>query len=92
MNWKNEEQYPDFTAEEAMFRVMHPETEQARRLDDGGCLRLVEAIVRQAVEDHLNAKRTAETEAFFRSDYFRCLTGMNGETVIRLIRKEMSEE
>ena len=30
-----------------------------------------------------------ETEAFFRSDYFRRLTGLSGEAVLRMIRKEM---
>ena len=92
MNWKNEEQYPDYTAGEAMFSVMHPDTERAGMLDDEGCIRLAAAIIRQAMEDHLLAGRKAETEAFFRSGFFRRLTGMNGHTVLRLIREEMRKK
>ena len=101
MNWRNEEQYPDRTAAEAMIRVMGPAEDRSALLHDDGCRLLVQAIVRQAVEDHLHAlwqsarfgpERLTETEVFFRSGYFRCLTGLNGEAVLRLIRKEADAE
>ena len=102
MNWKNEEQYADYTAAEAMLRVMGPGSERADLLNDDGCRALVEAVVRQAVWDHMcalrrrhsraAAERAGETERFFRSDYFTRLTGVNGEVILRLIRKEMKNE
>ena len=102
MNWRNEEQYADYTAAEAMLRMLGPSAEESDRLDDEGCRLLIEAIVRQAVEDHVGALRDlparraacrlAETNRFFLSDYFRGLTGMDGKRILRLIRKEVNEE
>ena len=89
MIWKNGEQYADFTAGEAMFRVMGPVTDRSGSLDDGGCRLLVEAIIRQAVEDYARAEWAGEAEAFFRSEHFRVLTGLNGEAFLRLVWKEM---
>ena len=65
---------------------------------DSGCVRLIEAIVRQAAKDYLraakcrNSRRRAarmrEAAGFFRSDYFRRLTGTDGEKILKRIRKE----
>ena len=67
-------------------------------LYDSGCIRLIEAIVRRAAEDHLSAlrrlpdpraeARVRETAAFFRSAYFSRLTGVRGDSLLRKIRKE----
>ena len=38
------------------------------------------------------AERKEETERFFRSEFFTRLTGLNGDTVLRLVRKEMSRK
>ena len=67
-------------------------------LYDSGCMLLIEAIVRRAAEDHLAAlgrrqdRRTAarirETAAFFRSDYFSRLTGMQGSRILEMILRE----
>ncbi len=91
MNWMNEEQYPDYTAEEAIFRIMCPVSERAALLDDKGCLLLIEAVIRQAVEDYGSAKWMNEVESFFRSEYFHLMTGVKGDRFILLMRKEMRE-
>ena len=67
-------------------------------LYDSGCIRLIEAIVRRAAEDHLAALRRApnrralarmrETAGFFRSDYFCRLTGLQGDRLLRKIVEE----
>ena len=67
-------------------------------LYDSGCMLLIEAIVRRAAEDYLNAlrhlpnrraaARVREITAFFRSGYFSRLTGVQGENLLRRIRKE----
>ncbi len=99
MNWNIEEQYPDNTAAQAMVRVLVRDRDALDALDDGGCVRLVGAIVRQAAEDYaaalrglpddIAARQLRETEAFFRSEYFRRLTSLNGDGILRRIRKEM---
>lgn len=65
---------------------------------DSGCMLLIEAIVRRAAEDYLAARRrlpnrraaarVRETTAFFRSAYFSRLTGVQGDALLRRIRKE----
>ena len=103
MNWRNEEQYPDWTAAEAMSRVMVRRAGGPDDLDDDGCRSLVEAVVRLAVEDYARALRALpfrssaaallkETAAFFRSEHFRRLTSLNGDALIRMIRKEVRKE
>lgn len=67
-------------------------------LYDSGCMLLIEAIVRRAAEDHLAvfrrlpdrraAARVRETTAFFHSDYFSRLTGMQGSRLLRKIVRE----
>ena len=67
-------------------------------LYDAGCMCLIEAVVRRAAEDYLSAlrrlprrkaaSRLRETEAFFRSDYFCRLTGVQGDRLLRRIREE----
>ncbi len=62
------------------------------------CRLLVEAIVRRAAGDYLaamrrkrsrkSAARMREVAGFFRSDYFRRLTGADGELLLEKIRKE----
>ena len=99
MLWKNEEQYSDYTAGEAMFRVLSRHPDDPGAGDDTGCRLLIAAVVRQAVEDHLRALRELpfrgaesaleETTAFFMSDFFYRLTGLRGDAVLRLIRREV---
>ena len=70
-------------------------------LYDSGCIALIEAIVRRAAEDYLAAlrqlpgrraaARVRETSAFFRSDYFRRLTGTDGERMLQMIRREVKK-
>lgn len=98
MIWNNAEHYPDTTAAEAMIRVMYRSPEELDTLDDDGCHRLIGAVVRRAVEDHYNAlkqlpdpaaaRRAKETASFFRSEYFRLLTGLDGRKILELIRRE----
>ncbi len=67
-------------------------------LSDSGCISLIEAIVGQAARDYLNAARSRksrraaarmrEAAGFFRSDYFRRLTGTDGELILKRIQKE----
>lgn len=66
--------------------------------DSAGCMRLIEAVVRQAAEDYLRAlrrlprpgavKTVRETTAFFRSDYFLRLTGADGKKILAKIKEE----
>lgn len=98
MYWYNEEQYPDDTARAAMIRVMVRSEDELDLLDDDGCHLLIQAVVRQAVEDHYHAllhlpdpdarRCLKETAAFFRSEYFYLLTGLDGRKILDLIRKE----
>ena len=102
MLWKNEEQYEDYTAGQAMFHVMVPDADRWDALDDEGCLRLTVAILRRAAADHAAALRRLpnpaavclkrETEAFFRSEFCRLLTGMRGKELLGILEKEMEEE
>ena len=102
MLWKNEEQYEDYTAGRAMFHVMVPDADRWNALDDEGCMYLTVAILRRAAADHAAALRMLpdpvgirlkrETEAFFRSEYCRLLTGMRGEKLLKILEKEMEEE
>ena len=65
---------------------------------DSGCISLIEAIVKQAARDYLlaargrksrrAAARMREAAGFFRSDYFRRLTGTDGDCILDRIRKE----
>jgi hypothetical protein len=96
MDWRNSEHYPDPTAALAMSAAA--DRPEADALDAGGCERLSEAVVRLAAEDYLCALRhlpqaraqraREEIEAFFRSPYFRRLTGLRGDVILRKIRKE----
>ena len=79
------------------------QTKERRRTElyDSGCSALIEAIVRRAAEDYLAAlrqlpgrraaARVRETSAFFRSDYFRRLTGTDGERMLQMIRREVKK-
>lgn len=67
--------------------------------------RLANAIVLQAVEDYRTAlkclnrnpeNRTAladrrEIERFFRSDWYKCLTDVDGEMIIQKLNEEVGE-
>ena len=98
MIWYNQEQYPDTTASEAILHVTGHGPEALEALDDDGSHQLIGAVIRLAVEDHYNAlrqlpdpgaaRRAKETAAFFRSEYFRLLTGLDGRKLLELIRKE----
>lgn len=76
--------------------TMNPE------LSDSGCLSLIEAIVSQAARDYLHAAkgrnsrrraaRMREAAGFFRSAYFRRLTGTDGTYILKQIRKEAGLE
>ena len=101
MDWRNSEHYPDTTAAEAMSRVMGPDPWEHDELDGNGCHDLIEAVVRKAVEDYAATlrqsgpaalRRRAEAEAFFRSEYFRRLTGMDGLRILRMVRKVVEQE
>lgn len=65
-------------------------------LDNAGCQRLVEAIVKQARMDVLNSKpgsvvRT-DAENFFRSEYFTLLTGFDGKPMVKVLQDEYEEK
>ena len=104
MYWNNAEQYPDYTAWEAMLRASSRFPDGPDTLDDRGCMLLICAIVRQAVEDHDRAvrllprpfaqKQVSETEAFldsfFHSGFFRCPASMGTDRILPLLRKEMT--
>ena len=47
MDWKNTEQLPDFTAGEAMCRVMIRDPQRLDAIDSEGCRLLAEAVARQ---------------------------------------------
>ena len=52
---------------------------------------LANAIILKAVKDYRQSKcecTTEEIERFFRSGWFRVLTNINGEQLIRDLRKE----
>ena len=59
---------------------------------------LANAIVEQAVKDYRAAKRTgnsgriASIRRFFRSDWFRTLTDVDGEYLIRKLDKEAEND
>lgn len=64
---------------------------------------LANAIIIQAVKDHRRAQRVlkthprhiaakkikAETESFFRSDWYRALTNVDGEVLIKRLNSEV---
>ena len=101
MDWRNAEHYPDTTAAEAMASVMEADPWACDELDGEGCHALIDAVVRSAVEDYAAALRRTgpaalrkqeEAESFFRSEYFRRLTGMDGPRIIRMVRKVVEQE
>ena len=56
---------------------------------------LANAIVLQAVKDYRQREaphEISEIEAFFRSDWFHVLTQIDGEWLIRKLRKEKAHE
>ena len=99
MDYYNAEHYADRTAAEAMRNVME---ERTVFLDEEGCLRLAEALVKLAVEDYLRARRCLpcrsarerirEIEDFFLSEHFRCLTGLDGRTILNIVRREAKKQ
>lgn len=64
-------------------------------LDTNGCMRLVEAIVKQARADVLSAKPGSvvrrDAENFFRSEYFMGLTGFDGRPMLKVLQDEYEE-
>ena len=100
--WFNQEQYPDPTAGEAIVRVLHPEPASPPALNEEGCLRLAEALVRLAAEDYLRAwrclpcrsarKRIGEIEEFFLSEHFTGLTGLDGRAILRIVKREAKKQ
>ena len=98
MDYFNSEHYPDRTAAEAMQHVMSRREEEAFVLSEEGCLQLMEALVRLAVEDYLRAyrclpcrsakRRLLEIENFFLSERFHWLTGLDGSAILRIVRRE----
>lgn len=103
MDWKNTEQFQDYTAGEAMCRAMAEHPERAAALDDEGCRRLIRSVIILAVQDYLHALRgipfrvcaeedRKSLEAFFLSGWCRHLFPVDGKRLIRLIRKEAAEE
>ncbi len=71
-------------------------------IDDNGVNNLIYGIVKKAVDDWKQAKKrlaknpaakqaewmVTDCEAFFRSDYFTNLTGMDGEEFLELLKKD----
>ena len=52
---------------------------------------LAQAIIMQAISDYKHSKNAGmkkSVENFFRSDWFMTLTNVNGETIIKKLRKE----
>lgn len=101
MDWRNNEHYPDTTAAEAMARVMGTDPWAYDEVDGEGCQALIDTVARQAVEDYAAAlrqsgpaalRKQAEVESFFRSEYFRRLTGMDGLRILRMVRKVVERE
>ena len=102
MDYYNAERYPDRTAAEAMQHVMSHREEEVFVLSEEGCLQLIEALVRLAVEDYLRAhrclpcrsarQRLLEIENFFLSDHFHSLTGLDGSAILRIVRREAKKE
>ena len=95
----NSEHYPDPTAAEAMDRVMGGAGNRPDETGDAGVLRLAEAVVASAARDYADLVRCPwrseallrdrqELDAFFRSDWFRLLTGLNGSVILKKIREE----
>ena len=100
MDWKNAEQFPDFTAGEAVARAMIRDPERLEAVDDDGCRLLARAVVMQAITDYFRVlrrdaarpgrdpgRRQGELEDFFRSEYFFRLSRINGNMLMRRIRK-----
>jgi hypothetical protein len=60
-----------------------------------GYEQLANAIILQAVKDYRYAKHPstrASIERFFRSKWFQVLTGVDGEMLIRELRRERGKE
>lgn len=78
--WKNEDEAFELPSE----------------LDTQGCLSLVEAIVKQARADVVNAKPGSvvrvDAENFFRSEYFTGLTGFDGKPMLKVLQEEYEEK
>ena len=73
---------------------------ERKPLDDTGCIALADAVTMQAAKDYLTAlagkptraraeAHRRELEHFFRSAFFRQLSGLDGEKVMELIRREV---
>lgn len=102
MIWKNEEQYNDYTAARAMLRVTTRSREELDALDSTGCRLLIAAVIHQAMADHASALQSLhapgakalaeETEAFFRSAYFRYLSCFCDEAGILTNEKEETKD
>lgn len=99
MSYFNLEHYPDPTAAEAMDNVIQGPDRPPEPVDEG-VRRLAEAVILSAAEDYARLLRCPwrseallrekrELEAFFRSEWFRLISGMNGAAVLRGIRKEV---
>jgi len=101
--WLNREQYPDPTAGEAIVRVLHPEPDDSPVLNEEGCLRLARAIAVRAVQDYYELLRLPSPgdadllelrslERYFLSAFFRRSTGLNGASLLFLIRREAQKK
>lgn len=70
--------------------------ELPQELDTQGCLSLVEAIVKQARADVVNAKPGSvvrvDAENFSRSEYFTGLTGFDGKPMLKVLQEEYEEK
>ena len=99
MDIYNSEHYADPTAAVAIERAMQP-PDSGRDADEKGLRLLAEAVIARAVYDYAGLVRCPyrceallrekrELEAFFRSEWFHLISGMNGAAVLRGIRKEV---
>ena len=103
MDWKNTEQFQDYTAGEAMCLAMLRDPERAGAVDNGGFRQLAASVVLQAVQDYRNALRgipfrfsaeedRAELEDFCRSGWCRGFLRFDGRRLMLLVREEVDKE
>lgn len=66
--------------------------EKRRDIDPDGAQWLIQAIVDRAATDYLHAPEESgsrqDTEKFFLSEWFECLTGLDGRVTLRNLQAE----
>ena len=60
---------------------------------DRGYIALWKAVILQAVQDYRKRpEMRAEVTRFFRSEYFKAMTGIDGEGIVSRLRSEVKNE